>query len=243
MRLRHLADRLKSHGARVVAATFLLSLPIGYYPTPTDSTKLYLGVHGGAGQVVAVIRDCSGDPLSSVSQGYVDASGSAYLPVSRSPLVLGFRGGFWHGTGTRLDYSWGNPCLGLETRPVGLGVGYVFGNVPWGGLDDRDDPVRFSAHLRFGNPRKFHFSANVAEMSPLLSGGGLVDAGFGYPIGSRLLMFSAVTAGFYDQPGFAQHARFQLSPQLDLEAAVRLGEADSKFEGSFSAGLRCALGR
>jgi hypothetical protein len=229
---------------RAAGTTFLLTLPLGYYPEATDSTDLYLGVHGGAGNVVTVIRDCNGNPLSSVGQEYTELSASAYLPVPKSPLVFGVRGGGWYATGNDYSFTWINPDVSLETRYVGIGIGYLGGDVPldFGDLSDPEN-VPFSGHLRLGNPRKFYLRTSVAEMSPLISGGGLFVVGVGFPVGSKVDLYSAFSAGFYDQPGFAQQARIRLHRNVDLLAAFRLGEADNKFEGSVAGGLQVAIGR
>lgn len=228
---------------RAIGTTFLLTLPLGYVPDANDSTDVYLGVHGGGGNVVGVIRDCNG-PVSSVSQEYTEVSGSAVVPISGSPVVLGLSGGGWFATDKDFHFAWINPSIQFETRVIGIGMGYVGGDVPlnFGELADQNS-VRFSGHLRLGNPRKFYGRLSMAENSPLISGGGLVDAGVGFPIGSRWNLYSALSVGFYDQPGFVQLARVRLGRQIDLEAAARVGGADNKFEGSVALGLFYGVGR
>jgi hypothetical protein len=44
---------------------FLLVLPIGIRVDPEHPNELSLSVHGGTGQVVSVLRDCSGNAVSS----------------------------------------------------------------------------------------------------------------------------------------------------------------------------------
>ncbi len=229
---------------RAAGTTFLLTLPLGYVPEATDTTDVYLGVHGGAGNVVTVLRDCNNNAISSVSQEFTDVSGSVTAPIPGSPFVFGLSGGAWFASGTDFHYTWINPHVSLETRMVGVGLGYVGGDVPldFGNYSD-PDPVRFSGHLRLGNPRTFYLRLSMAEQSPLISGGGILDAGVGFPVGSRVDLYSALTVGFYDQPGFAQHARFRLSRTLDALATARVGEADNKFEGSAALGLLIAVGR
>lgn len=239
-----LSHKLWQRFTRAAGTTFLLSMPIGYLPESKDSTDLYVGVHGGAGQVVAVLRDCNGEPLSSVAVKYSDVGGSASWPVHHTPLVLGLSGGGWFAKDADIEYGWINPSLSIEGRDVGFGIGYVGGDFPqdFGNLSEPDH-VRYSGHLRLGSPRSFYIRVGVAESTPLISGGGLWDAGFGFPVGSKVDLYSAFSTGFYDQSGFAQHARFRLSRHFDLTAAVRVGQADNQFEGSAAAGLIVGLGR
>ena len=166
------------------------------------------------------------------------------VPLPETPLVMGFSGGGWFAHGPDFNYNWINPHLSLETRQIGVGIGYVGGDVPMDfGDTDGNDPVRFSGHLRLGSPRVFYVRLGIAEMSPLISGGGLLDAGVGFPVGRKVDLYSALSMGFYDQPGFAQHARIRLHRNLDLLATARVGEADNKFEGSAALGVLFSVGR
>ena len=238
------ARRIREKIVRAVGTTFLLTLPLGYVPEVTDSTDVYLGVHGGVGNVVTVLRDCSGSAISSYDQKYYEVSGSALVPIPNSPFVLGASGGGWFADGVDFHYTWYNPSVSIENRQIGVGFGFVGGDVPMNfGDPDGNDPVRFSGHLRLGSPRVFYMRLGIAEMAPLISGGGLVDLGLGFPVGRHVDLYSALSMGFYDQPGFAQHARVRLARHLDAMATVRVGEADHKFEGSAALGVLIAVGR
>ena len=257
----------KAAGAlpRVAGVLFLLALPIGYYPESTDSTDLLVGVHGGAGQVMTVLRDCDGNALHTEASSFKDVSGSAYLPVygkGRDVLVLGLRGGHWTsnagfamrtstGAGsstygrtldTQLSFSYINPNLSLETKLIGLGFGYMFGDAMSDFAPDAK-PIRYSGHVRLGSIRGGYLIASYAEATPLISGGGPLILGVGYPLGRTLRGLSGVSGGFYDRPGFLQQLRFRLDKYLDMDITFRAGFPGGEFEGAVSAGLVFNLGR
>lgn len=137
-------------------ASFVLVLPVGYYPENPDSTIFIIGVHGGYGQGASVIRDCSGRALHAEGSSYFDVSGSAYItvpPGSRSPFLMGLRGGYWkskaayatsHSSGYpeyiytygrspeyTISFSYFNPSINYETRYIGMGIGYMSANIPF----------------------------------------------------------------------------------------------------------------
>ncbi len=141
----------------LVFASFVLVLPVGYYPDDPDSAEFVVGVHEGYGQMASVIRDCSGQALHAEGSSFLDVSGSAYItlpPRNRSPWVLGLRGGYWHSKAAKaeshtsgypdyivtygrspehhISFSYLNPNLSYETKYIGLGIGYMFsGNIPF----------------------------------------------------------------------------------------------------------------
>jgi hypothetical protein len=255
---------MRGFGSRLLRAAgtmFLLSLPVGYIPETTDTADVMIGVHGGAGQVTSIIRDCSGNPVSTTQNGYVDVNGSAYYTRRIGDdvrLSLGASGGYWESDmlfasdvrysvsggvndSARQTYSFSYviPSIAIESKYVGAGVGIVLGDVPAeiGHRPEEDDYIPFSAHLRLGNYHKIYFMASLMENTPLISGGSLFDAGMGYHIGRSLHMYSGLSVGFYDQPGFIQQARIRLSQNLSLDVAGRFGIADDIVEGGLSAGL------
>jgi len=255
--------------------SFVLVLPIGYYPDNPDSVKFVVGVHEGYGQMASVIRDCSGRALHAERSTFLDVSGSAYTtlpPGSRSPFVLGLRGGYWRSKAAKAesyksgypDYittygrspehsisiSYLNPNLSYETKYIGLGIGYMFSDdIPFlfnewelGERSQRPHEVPVSAHLRLGNLEKLHFAASFAENTPLISGGSFMDIGVGYPSAEHTRWFTGLSVGLYDNPGIVQQGRFRLNHTFDADVTVRLGRAGGVFEGSLAGGLIYRLG-
>lgn len=237
---------------RMSGGTFILVLPIGYYPQSPDSSQVMVGVHGGSGQIMSVVRDCSGNPLASSANTYTDVAGSGYIAVPGSPVVLGIRGGYFESNvrladtyyqtipRQRASYSYVNPNISLEARKVGFGVGLILGKVPVrleDFFDTEAEHVTFSSHLRIGDIRGGYLMASIAENTPLISGGSWFDLGLGYTLSPKFQGFTGLSAGMYDRAGFLQQGRFRIHRHVDLDVSLRLGGADGSFEGGISAGL------
>lgn len=251
--------------SHVACWSFVLVLPIGYYPGNPDSTDLVVGVHGGYGQVASVIRGCEGEVLHSEASSFSDVSYFAYMtvpPGRRSAIVLGVRGGYWGsraGFARRLskgvygrsperqiNFSYVNPNLNIETKYVGMGIGYVFGEVPtrFKNFDDPffvgpglDKTYRVSGHVRLGNVEKGYLAVSIAENTPLVSGGGIYEVGVGYRVGRSVYLFSGLAGGFYNGCGFIQEGRFKLNSRLCLDVALRLGGSGGVSENAISGGI------
>lgn len=249
---------------RATFALFMLILPVGYYTDNPDSAYLSIGAQGGVGQFASVLRGCSGEVLESERNPYVDYSGSAYLivpPKTPSPVVLGFRYGYWRSRIARASsdpsprqrhsFTYYNPNFNLEWQYVGIGVGHVFGHIPfelndiWAGYpgDNHSGELRTSWHLRLGNRNKAHLKVSWGECTPLVSGGGLLNIGLGYNINYRHPSFIGLSAGFYDSAGFLYQTRFRLDRSWDMQVAARIGQGGDRFEGSIAGGLVYYFGR
>lgn len=242
----------------VFMVSFILVLPVGYYPDDPDSSNFTLGVYGGTGQVASVLRGCSGAAYRSEKSSYKDVSGIATWtlnPRERTPIIIGVRGGYWQASKARfpvsgsgptvemkLDFEYFNPNLSLEGRNAGMGFGVIFGHVPYS-FDSPYEKIAVSGHLRMGNIEKFHFKFSFAENTPIISGGGLFDLGFGYSAGSKTRMFTGLSFGFYDRPGLLQQSRIRLNNKVDTDISIRIGKAGDAFEGSLSAGVIYRFGR
>jgi hypothetical protein len=236
-----------------------LTLPIAYVPDSTGDGQAFVGVYGGGGQAATIVRDCSGNQLSTASS-FGDVSGQvAYVaPLGKhSHTVVGARLGYsradiWStdelrdsalagGTvpPTRLfEYGYFNPYVAWESRYVGLGLGALIGQVPSSlGEEGDKDPVPFSFHVRLGELNTIYLRAGLMENTPLASGGGLLDLGAGYRISEGLHMFTGISVGFYEQTGFLQQARVKLGHRVNLDLSGRAGSVDGIFEYGLSAGL------
>lgn len=237
---------------RVSGGTFILVLPIGYYPENPDSSNVMIGVHGGGGQVMSVVRDCSGNPMASSANGYTDVAGSGYFALPESPVVFGVRGGYFEsnaleastyitaGGRQKISFSYVNPNISFEAKNIGFGAGLLIGRVPLRlqeYFDSDPERVRFSSHLRAGSLNSVYFMTSVAENTPLISGGSWFDIGLGYLAAPGFRGFSGLSAGMYDRAGFLQQAQIRVHRNIDLDFALRLGGAADGFEGGASVGL------
>lgn len=231
---------------------FLLVMPIGVRVDPEHPGELTLSAHGGTGQVVSVIRDCSGNAISSKESPFVDVAATmqySHRYESGSFLALGMRYGYLNSEAQRtafgiegfleekVTYNYFNPYIAMESRYAGIGIGYMSGDIPMT-FGEYSDSMPLSGHIRLGNYEKMNFLVSLNENLPLASGGGYFNMGLGYPAGRSVVLFTGLSAGFYDQAGFVQKVSILLSDRFDLDLSARVGSADGNFEGGFAAGLR-----
>ena len=93
--------------------------------------------------------------------------------------------------------------------------------------------------LRIGNKAKFHFSTEYLSNTPLFSGGGIGDIGFGFgSTESRNLTWIGASVGPYQKLGIALKQDIEASQRFDILLRGRAGSAENNFEGAFSAGIR-----
>jgi hypothetical protein len=235
----------------------LLVMPVGIRIDGDTNSELTLEGHAGTGQVVSVIRDCSGNAVSSEKSTYSDFAGALQYSIRTGEgnfIVMGIRGGRLHSDympasryfsqliphGYEYEYSYWNPYVALESPYVGLGIGYL-SEAPAYEFGENESSTPLSAHLRFGNYSALHFLGTLNENLPLTSGGGYINLGVGYPAGNRAQMFTGFSATPYDQLGLIQKISWQLSDRFDLDLNGRVGNAGGKFEGGISLGLRYHL--
>lgn len=244
---------------RIFSFALLLILPFGYYPDYPDSSQFEIGVGGGFGQVASITRSCSGDVLEQEANSFQDVAVSGFARVKlsdRSELVYGTQVGYFRATArfaeheqlspdAHVDCWYFGPRLALETKYFGAGLGMIYGRVPYN-FEYTEDwfeaEVSPSVHLRIGSLRSVYLLTSFGENIPLAAGGGYFDVGFGYRIGGKTRLYSALSWLPYDQPGFLQQVDLGLSRKMALQLAMRAGQAEGIFEGALSASLVFRLG-
>ncbi|HEQ98248.1 MAG TPA: hypothetical protein ENO22_02790 [candidate division Zixibacteria bacterium] len=245
----------------------LALLPVGLYQGDPDSTDFQVGIHGGGGRVASVITGCQAleggnDIEGAAGSDFVDVSGEVYWkPPLRSnlPVVVGVRGGYWR-TDLNLmtrdvhyddsiiylpnySFSYINPCISFETRYVGMGLGYVFGDVPSRFRDGKIEKTRHvSGHVRVGSMRGVNVKFSVMESSPQVSGGGLYDLSISVPLSQRMRSSYGLGFGPYYQIGFIQRNRVGISNHFALDINWRIGWSAHVTEYGVSGGLVYRLG-
>jgi len=237
---------------RTTLGLFLLIMPIGVRVDPEHPNELTLSAHGGGGQVASVIRDCSGRAISSKKSPYMDLAATAQISHrSESGVFTAF--GMRYGSldskaqrtafgiegsyEERVTYNYFNPYFAMESRYIGLGIGYMGGDVPMT-FGENSDSTPVSGHLRLGNYETLNFLVSLNENLPLASGGGYFNMGISYPAGRSVVLFTGFSAGFYDGPGFVQKITILVSDRFDLDLSARLGPSEDYLEGGLAAGLR-----
>ena len=230
---------------------FLLVMPVGIRVDPEHPGELTLSAHGGTGQVLSVLRDCSGSTIASESSRYIDVAASVQASHRFESGIFGFigiRSGYLQSNARMpvrddvsyeqsVTYSYYNPYIAVEGPYVGIGVGYLSGEIPFD-FNDGSKSIPISGHLRLGNYWTGHFLCSLNENLPLASGGGYFNLGVEYPVGRRVWLFTGVSAGFYDSMGIVQKVFIRLSDRFDLDLCGNIGAAASEFAGGFAAGLR-----
>jgi hypothetical protein len=238
-----------SRSRRVVTFSFLAVMPLGVALEEERPGDLTVGLHGGGGQVITVIRDCDGRAISSQAHPFNEIEGS--LEYSRdygrndTRWVVGLRGGQVRGQRKDHDYvgagdytyEYWIPYASIEDRNAGIGVGYLGGNLPTF-FEDHTVDFRLTGHLRIGGLDGGHFLFALNESQPLLTGGGPWVLGAGYAPGSRVRGFTGLSAGYYDGLGIAQRLSIALTDRTWLDFGFRIGSTESNFEGGGSVGIR-----
>jgi hypothetical protein len=241
---------------------FILVLPFGIYRGNPDSTSASISGNIGTGQYASVIRDCNG-PVAAQKSTFTDYALSAHLaipPRQNSPFVLGVSWGEWHSKSYRfpiyqsnindgysyvpsqpqsLKFNYFNPSISLETRPAGIGFGFISGRRPLDlSPDDYKTAIDGSFHFRFGNPRSFYFITSYNENTPLVSGGGYYDVGVVSTNRKLASFYFGFSGGLYDSPGFLYQMQLPLQKHLSVSAALRYGAVHGVAELGFAAGLK-----
>lgn len=263
-RIAHYFTTLFKAVPHVMCWTFVLALPIGYYPDGQDSTVFVLGVHGGTGRIASVLRGCEGQVLHSESNSFSDFSAEAYWTVSRkdeSQSIAGLRIGHfrsnWGAAATSylpyrsyfrepdrpIDFWYYNPNISIETSKFGIGFGAVLGDAVIDPEPRRSSKLNTSFHLRFGNLDKRYLLISMGENTPLISGGGIFDIGIGYRVGKSIDLYTGLASGFYDRAGFVQQSRFRLGRSVNLDLSLRLGSGGGKSESALATGLTFMFGK
>jgi hypothetical protein len=165
--------------------------------TDSDHPSTVIELLGGTGSYAEITRDCSGRVTSVRDIPYSDYGVAVSHKISVLKLrVAGGATGAQNtaevvgpaNTGSKL-YPYITPQIGLNTRYFGLDVGYLFplsskSTSPSGYSRHEDQKGSVSGMLRLGREDGVHFSASIANNLPLSTGGGLVDMGLGFTLGS-----------------------------------------------------------
>jgi hypothetical protein len=93
--------------------------------------------------------------------------------------------------------------------------------------------------MRIGNREKFHFSTQYLSNVPLLSGGGMADAGFGFGSEkSRNVTWVGFSLGPFQNLGLAMKQNIQITDNFDIKIKGRVGRIEDCFEGGLTIGAQ-----
>ncbi len=239
------------------ALLVLGALPVQIDLAPQDSAETTVQFYGGAGQYALISRGCEGQVLSKHAVPFQELSAGVEHKFA-SPVRLGIRSsyifdqqevseGFFDPEGNYQSRTKFvpeenltlNPYLNLETKPVGIGVGYFWARHPPTGSDNFDDvELPWSAYLRFGNRRAGYFSMSLLHHIPLYTGG-YFQLGFGSGENPNFDWWLGWGfAGPYDQPDIALFkANLHLERHFMLNLLGRVGFTEGLSESAIGIGL------
>lgn len=241
-------QRLKISARLYLMVALAVTLPyiIGTSPNPADSSSTSIEVAFGKGSYSHVSRDCNGNVLGVTDYPYTD--GGIAIDHDLSSARIGLKAGFYNvGQGVNSSSSdlygydvpsearttyYANPNVGYHEDWLGLdcGIGLFSNDILETGHSYSGDGVRVlpSVRLRLGYPDGFHFSTGFADNMPIVSGGGLLDLGCGFPLGppgSDLWLGLGVLP--YDGFGLNAKGDFPISSAFAIRpgAHIRWGDA------------------
>ena len=246
---------------RLAYVTFVLALPLGFQPTRTDSTALSVGVFGGTGEAVAILRDCSGHSLAQSTVHFREtAFAFGFTQADYDNVVtVGIRGGRFESDDVldpdhleesrHFDRWYLNPHVAIEGETFGVGFGLIAPGVvahvrELGGPDESvarknsRTQIPLSGHLRVGQRNDVYMQASLAENTPIYSGGGLFNIGLGYRVMNGARGFTGFSTGFYEQPAMLQQASIDVpSTPIQVQLSTRFGGFGNDPESGGSVGL------
>ena len=258
-KIKSLVRQLHYHKFKIILILIVYPNIVCFTPESSDSSNTFIDFMLGLGKYSNVTYDCSGHATSIRDYSYIDYGGSISHKINI--LKFGIRGGGFSLDGPgeyyqipeypygavstgELSVQYANPFIALDHKYVELSFGLVFlTEYPWQkNIRDRlinDGTTQFSWLLRLGNNRAFHFSSHYLSNVPILSGGGMIDMGFG--VGrrnSRTLTWIGFSSGPFQNLGLVLKQNIQLSDNFDILIKGRIGQIESHLEGSISAGAR-----
>ena len=232
--------------------SFMLPYLISFAPLPPDSSPTTIEIAAGYGSYSDVTRDCNGRVVSVTDVPYSDYGVSISHEVSvvqfgvAGGLTSRTRSSLWHGNSQHTDSEpipYAIPTVGLNTCYFGLDAGILF---PLNGHDSQSFfnsrfPGIPSTKLRVGRLDAFYFSMSFARNVPLLAGGGLADAGFGFNLG-RPNSSGWIGIGVFPYDGLVLSTKweFPVSETFLITPKVQLGGRES-FEFGLAIGGKFRL--
>ncbi len=246
MIMRTTSNRQSVSSRLCVLAALSVTLPylIGLSPNPADSSSTSIEFALGKGSYSEIHRDCSGKVLSVTDYPYLD--GGVAIDHNIPPARIGLKAGFVNESAGQLSAGeesytasaggrnlyYVNPDVGIHQDWFGLdcGIAVFSGDLMETGYSYSSDGTRMlpSVRLRLGYPDGVHFSTSFADNMPIVSGGGLIDAGFGFPLstpGSNLWL--GLGALPYEGLGLTLKGDFPISQSFAVRpgAHLRMGDA------------------
>lgn len=242
----------RSFTKHILALLILTPYIVAFQP---DSSNTTIRFGAGIGSYADVTRDCHGDIVSVDQIPFTDAG--IAIDHEIAPLRLGARAGVVSENRMEKKYTYTNhgylqlpptekqnvsvytnPSIGLHWKYFGLDAGCIwlrgdgFGDI---GTTSRAIP---QVALQIGNRDSWFWSMGLFDNFPILSGGGLVDMGFGFSLDNRhSTLWLGVGGGVYDGTVYAVKSDIAIGDRWFLNVGLTAG-GNSQLAGSLGAGLR-----
>lgn len=265
--MKNLKRYFKRNYVKFILLIFIYPYLVGYSPIDSSYSKTTVDFLIGTGQHSYASYDCNGNLIELRKHTTVDYGASVKYEYKN--LQVGLRGGgyslklkevesnydenYYYYYRTPINYDslypnkrvyYVNPFVGFGNQFIEFNVGLIiFKNLSfYGNVTDYligNNDINPTWYVRIGNFEKFHFTGQYLSNTPLFSGGGMIDAGFAFPMqGTRNLTWLGVSYGPYQNLGLLLKQNIQLNKYVDLLIRGRGGLLESSFEGGISAGLR-----
>lgn len=248
---------MKASLKTIIVVLFLFPYIVAFRTNPSDTASTEFEFAAGTGSYARVSRDCNGNVRSVEDIPYSEFGVSVKhrtASVVTFGAVVGATSGshgdpfiYFRTSDRRSDPLWYvSPTVGIDTKYFGLDGGCLVAlssaqtvSSPYGesnrGSGDNLFPI---GALRLGNRDQTYLSFGLARNLPLLSGGGLLDAGVSFPLRSASSRLWLGLCGYpYDRLAFSAKGEFPLSERFRLTPRLQAAFGES-FEYGLSLGGR-----
>jgi hypothetical protein len=232
-------------------------IPLQISSSGLDSTSTNIELIGSVGQYAFVDRGCENEDI------YIEKVPIREFSVTldrktQSPFRVGITYHFftaWSETriyneakqrfecDVMINYASAfHPFLNLETKFIGIGIGYVFSDkniIPMTN-SEHTSKERPSLYGRIGKINRLYFDASFFHETPFVAGGYL-RLGMGFPLHQRVNYWMGVNVSPYDDFGMAMKMNIHLSGNNALIAFYRTGISEGIYERAVALGIRFQL--
>ncbi|HAL55780.1 MAG TPA: hypothetical protein DCP63_04705 [Bacteroidetes bacterium] len=248
-----MARRRHSYFRSLIPILLLLPYIVAFRPNGSDSSNTIIRFGAGIGSYADVARDCSGNIVWVEEIPFVD--GAVAVDHYAPPIRIGAKAGVFRESRNKYSYSYSpptwtttrssigkitstatyvNPSFGLHWKYFGIDAGALWISREGASVLDLNT-VNPQGALRIGNRDSWFFSMGVFDNVPLVSGGGLIDLGFGFSLDKlRSKLWLGLGGGVFDDPLFVLKGDVAITDQVILNLR---GMGGSLSQGAASVGV------
>lgn len=223
----------------IVALSFLLILPIAYYPDSKDSTHVKIG--GGRGSVYGFIpgfrrMNCRSSDSAFSLRSWLSRR---VFSVEDPPEPISTEGVFAY---PQSNHAYISPSISLEFKPFGIGAGWLrnFGTVyppsRWNiqKFDFRRSRDFPTGHIRIGQSDSWFTMASFCEGFPIMTQYGTILGGIGHGSPGGKTYMGGICGGLHSHAGLFGSIVLKSGHAGAKSYSIRVGRNLDTFEGSIS---------